>query len=149
MIIAGLAALAPLPAVAEPDGFRGSRNIQFTVDFNFFTRETNSIVASGAFDDEGTIGHGTDEFFRGAVAKVVDSPEMGQGSFTWELNNVYVPTGGYAKPGVRPTYQTWKITGGTGKYEGMTGLGSGSGTWSDASGELHVVGFGTVDCPKC
>ena len=83
--VLGVACLAPLPAAADSGGFVGNRNVSFEVNFNFFTGTPNSIVASGDIEDIGTIGHNTDEFFRGDVAKVVDTPQFTQGSITWEL----------------------------------------------------------------
>lgn len=147
LLLAGLACLTPQAASAEPDSFRGNRNIQFETDFDFFPGGTNRIVASGAFEDEGTIQHDHSEIFRGATGKVLDSPQFGQGSFTWEINNVFARTGGH--PGPHGFYQTWRIIGGTGKYEGMTGYGTSTGTWDDVAGTIHAIMIGTVDCPRC
>ena len=147
LIFSGLLCLTPQCVSAEPDDFRGNRNIRFETDFNFFSLETNRIVASGAFEDEGTIRHDHMEIFRGATGKVLDSPQFTQGSITWEINNVFARTGGH--PGPHNFYQTWRIIGGTGKYGGMTGYGTSTGTWDDTTGKLQAVMVGTVDCPRC
>lgn len=150
LIVAGIVWLAPLPAAADPEPFSGNRNVRFEVNFNFFTRSPNSIVASGDIEDTGTIGHDTNEFFRGDVAKVIDTPQFTKGNITWELNNVYTPSeSGPMTNGDKKTVQSWRILGGTGKYEGISGHGNSQGLWNGINGTIHVVGYGVVDCPKC
>lgn len=145
----GSACLLTTSAASETPLFNGNGNVKITVDFNYLTRSPNRWVSEGVFEDTGTIGNDTTEFFRGYVAKVVDSPQGQNGSFTWELNNIYMPTGGGNNYGERQTRQSWTVIGGTGKYEGMTGHGTSSGTWNAVTGRIHVVAEGKLDCPKC
>src|SRR5437588_4980979 len=88
-----LACMLSTSAWSEPPVLKGNGDLKVVIDFNFYTRSPNRWVSQGIFEDTGTIGNDTTEFFRGAVAKVVDSPIGQEGSFTWELNNVYTRSG--------------------------------------------------------
>jgi hypothetical protein len=133
-------------AGAAPPPFGGNRNLHVEVDFNFLTHAVNQWVSSGAFNDSGTIRHDHSEVFKGVVANVTDSPEGAHGSFTWSFVKAYTgPLDG--KPHI--TVGTWTMTGGTGDYEGISGRGTVSGQYNIATGELHDVFDGTVDCPNC
>jgi hypothetical protein len=134
-------------AIADPADFHGTQNLKVVTDFNFLTGSPNHWVASGAFADEGTIGHDLVEFFRGRVAKVTDSPEGQNGSFTWSFSQSFTASGGAY--GEHSLLSSWKITGGTGKYAGITGQGTSQGTWNDVTGAIHGEATGKVDCPKC
>jgi hypothetical protein len=131
---------------AQSAELKGNRNLHVTVDFNYITRASNHWVSDGAFIDEGTVSHETEEYFKGPVAKVTDSPEGQYGTFTWTFSKAYAGSGKY---GDYQSNGAWEMTGGTGKYEGITGRGIMKGTLNVVTGQIHDELMGTVDCPKC
>lgn len=149
-LIACAACMMPVPATADSDNLTGSRNVRFEVDFDFFDGSPNIIVASGAFEDNGTIQHDIIRVFHGSVGFVTDSPQFIQGPITWELKNAFTEgVQGPAHNGEKAFRQTWDIIGGTGRYEGITGSGTSQGTWNAITGSLRSVGYGSVVRPKC
>lgn len=133
-------------AGATPPPFGGIRNLHIEVDVNPRTGSPNQWVSSGAFVDSGTVRHGQVASFRGATAMATDSPEGANGSFTWTFVLAFT---GPLDGGRHPAQGTWTIIGGTGAYEGMSGRGTISGWWDEASGDVHNEFDGTVDCPNC
>jgi len=124
----------------------GTRHFRMHFDFNYITEASNHWVSEGIFVDEGTIKHDHTEFFKGGTAKVGDSPAGQFGTFSLTFSKTYT---GQSNLGVYDTNGAWKITGGTGKYEGMSGQGILRGALNTVTGQIHDDFIGKLDCPKC
>jgi hypothetical protein len=122
------------PAVAA------TRNLHIVVDVNH-TSGANHWTSSGAFIDEGTVDNGPSVNWNGLVIFVTDTPQGADGSFTWTFRKTF--------GSIDHTRGSWEITGGTGRYEGMTGRGIVSGTYDASTEDIHDEFSGAVECPNC
>ena len=136
-------------SVTNATGTGRPADIQVQVDYNFIADAPNHWESSGAFADQGTIHHDHSETFspgNGEVATVTDSPEGANGTFTWTFKKAFKPI-----PGSDGQYRTsggWRMLGGTGQYEGISGQGNLTGTVNLVTGELHDTFTGKVSFPK-
>ena len=140
-----ITAIAALPFLLL--GASGSRSpdgpVTFTIDKVDYD-SPGGWWASGAIQDSGTCCVDAPHLPKGisGAFRVVDDLTGQQGTLTWELDAQFI-----ARPlgnGERTVQGAWRITGGTGLYQGSSGQGRVSGTFVPRTGEMHVVHSGTI-----